>query len=91
MKWKGKTRAGPGSIRDCPAAPGPVVDAGGPEFAHVVGCAQRGVTRRYQKMTEIDEAGGGTDLAHRHERGIGAYTRIFDLPGKDVPAAPVKP
>ena len=38
-------------------------------------------------MTEIDEADWGADLAHRRERGIGAYARIFDVPEKDVPAA----
>ena len=32
-------------------------------------------------MREIDEADWGADLAHRRERGIGAYARIFDVPG----------
>jgi len=34
-------------------------------------------------MRDIDDAGP----AHRRERGIEAYARIFDLPEKDVPAA----
>jgi 4-carboxymuconolactone decarboxylase len=38
----------------------------------------------------VDEIGDGwqrADLAHRRERGIEAYARIFGVSGKDVPAA----
>ena len=38
-------------------------------------------------MRETDEAGQGADLAHRRERGIGVYARIFDVPEQNVPAA----
>jgi 4-carboxymuconolactone decarboxylase len=38
-------------------------------------------------MTEIADSDRTADLAHRRERGIEAYARIFDVPEKDVPAA----
>jgi 4-carboxymuconolactone decarboxylase len=38
-------------------------------------------------MDEIADSRQAADPAHRRERGIEAYARIFDLPEKDVPAA----
>ena len=38
-------------------------------------------------MGEIRAGARATGLAHRRERGIEAYTRIFGVPGKDMPAA----
>jgi hypothetical protein len=38
-------------------------------------------------MNEIVDSHQAADPAHRRERGIKAYARIFDLPEKDVPAA----
>ena len=38
-------------------------------------------------MNEIVDLDRTSDPAHRRERGIEAYARIFDVPEKDVPAA----
>lgn len=38
-------------------------------------------------MTNIGDGERTADPAHRRERGIEAYARIFDVPEKDVPAA----
>lgn len=38
-------------------------------------------------MEEILNSNGEAGLAHRRERGIEAYARIFDLPEEDVPDA----
>ena len=38
-------------------------------------------------MNEIRDSNRTADPAHRIERGIEAYARIFDMPEKDVPAA----
>ena len=38
-------------------------------------------------MKEINGTDRIADPAHRRERGIEAYARIFDVPEEDVPAA----
>lgn len=38
-------------------------------------------------MSEIGDSDRTADPAHRRERGIEAYARIFGVPEKDVPAA----
>jgi 4-carboxymuconolactone decarboxylase len=43
--------------------------------------------RRYAKVNGIGDSERTADPAHRRERGIEAYARIFDLPEEDVPAA----
>jgi 4-carboxymuconolactone decarboxylase len=38
-------------------------------------------------MQETADSDRTADLAHRRERGIEAYARIFDVPEMEVPAA----
>jgi hypothetical protein len=38
-------------------------------------------------MKEIGDSERTADPPHRRERGIEAYSRIFDVPEKEVPAA----
>ena len=42
-------------------------------------------------MNEIVDSDRTSDPAHRRERGIEAYARIFDVTEKDVPAATAGP